>query len=145
MAEEKTATEHAEFHVTPEQAHSIACLLRYVVSLNTTVGLVSPTQRRIAPPTYRAVELAALVFEGKTFEEAAQEAETAWRGSLEENFDHALDILKSNREALQNAMSTFMRPEQFAEYLEISEQPFLEIVRSEVLNPVNNPMNIGKK
>ena len=145
MAEEETGTEHAGFHVTPEQAHSIASLLRYVISLNTTVGLISPTQRRMAPATYRAVELAALVFEGKTFEEAAQEAEAAWTSSLEENFNHALDILKSNREALQNAMSALMRPEQFAKYLEISEQPFLEIVKSEVLNPANNPMKIGEK
>ena len=135
----------AELRVTNEEARSIASLLRYAVSLNTTVGLVSPTQRRLATPTYRAVELAALVFEGKTFEEAAQEAEAAWTSSLEENFNHALDILKSNREALQNAMSALMRPEQFAKYLEISEQPFLEIVKSEVLNPANNPMKIGEK
>jgi hypothetical protein len=43
--------EAAELRITPEQARSIASLLRYAVSLNTTAGLVSPTQRRLATST----------------------------------------------------------------------------------------------
>ena len=50
-----------ELRITGEEARSVAALLRYAISLNTTVGLVSPTQRRLATPTYKAVELAALV------------------------------------------------------------------------------------
>ena len=41
--------ESAELRITSEEARKIASLLRYVVSLNTTVGLVSPTERRLAP------------------------------------------------------------------------------------------------
>jgi hypothetical protein len=44
-------------------ARTVAGLLRYAVSLNTTAGLVSPTQRRLAASTYRAIELAAGVLE----------------------------------------------------------------------------------
>jgi hypothetical protein len=47
-----------ELRITGEEARSVAALLRYAISLNTTVGLVSPTQRRLATPTYKAVELA---------------------------------------------------------------------------------------
>ncbi len=132
-------TESARLHATPEECRRIASLLRYVVSLNTTAGLLSPTERRLTTPTYRAVELAALILEGKTFEEAAREAEAAWTGSLEEDHRHALELMQSNRDALQSAITGMMRPERFAEYLEIPQQQFLELVRSGMLNPAKPP------
>jgi hypothetical protein len=82
-----------ELRITGEEARSVAALLRYAISLNTTVGLVSPTQRRLATPTYKAVELAALVLEGKTFEEAVEESNKIWTGSLEEDHRCALELL----------------------------------------------------
>ena len=142
MSEEKIGNEHTQFQITTQEARNIASLLRYVVSLNTTVGLVSPTERLITTPTYRAIELAALIFEGKTFEEAAREAETIWTSSLEENYRHALDIVRSNRKALQSAMTGLLRPEQFAEYLEISQKQFLELVKTGLLH---NPMRISEE
>ena len=129
----------AELRVTNEEARSIASLLRYVVSLNTTVGLVSPTQRRLATPTYRAVELAALILEGKSFEEAAREAEETWSGCLEEDHRRALELLQTTRDTLQSAMTGRMDPEQYAEYLEISQQQFLELVKSGMLTPAKIP------
>jgi hypothetical protein len=125
-------TRRAELRITDEEAQRIASLLRYAVSLNTTAGLVSPTDRRLTTPTYRATELAALVLEGKSFEEATREAETAWTGSLEEDHRRALDLLQSTRDALQSAMTGLMGPEQFAEYLEISQEQFLELVKSQM-------------
>ncbi|MCA1719074.1 MAG: hypothetical protein LC781_20360 [Actinobacteria bacterium] len=129
----------AELRVTNEEARRIANLLRYVVSLNTTVGLVSPTQRRLATPTYRAVELAALILEGKSLEEAAREAEDAWTGRLEEDHHRALELMQTTRDMLQSAMTGPMGPEQFAEYLEISQQQFLELVKSGMLTPAKIP------
>ena len=143
MANKETEKEYetasAELRVTKEEARSIASLLRYVVSLNTTVGLVSPTQRRLATPTYRAVELAALILEGKSFEEAAREAEGTWSGCLEEDHRRALELLQTTRDALQSAMTGRMDPEQYAEYLEISQQQFLELVKSGMLTPAKIP------
>ena len=144
MANEETIEKeiepgNAELRVTSEEARRIANLLRYVVSLNTTVGLVSPTERRLATPTYRAVELAALILEGKTFEEAAQEAEETWTGCLKEDHHRALNLLKTNRDALQGAMTGRMGPEQFAEYLEISQEQFLELIKSGMLKPAKIP------
>ena len=75
MSENETAG--AKLRITPDDARSIASLLRYAISLNTTVGLVSPTQRRLATSTYRAVELAASVLEGKPLEGAIQDANQA--------------------------------------------------------------------
>lgn len=136
MAErEAQTTGKAELGISSEEARGIANLLRYAVSLNTTAGLLSPTERRLTTPTYRAVELAAQVLEGKSFEEAAEAAETAWTGSLEGDHQHALELLSTYREALQNAMSGRMSPERFAEYLEISQDQFLELVRSELHKP----------
>ena len=66
-------TSRAELEITAEDARAVAGLLRYAVSLNTTAGLVSPTQRRLATSTYRAVELAAGVLEGKALEEAIRD------------------------------------------------------------------------
>jgi hypothetical protein len=137
--EKEYETANAELRVTNEEARSIASLLRYVVSLNTTVGLVSPTQRRLATPTYRAVELAALILEGKSFEEAAREAEGTWSGCLEEDHRRALELLQTTRDALQSAMTGRMDPEQCAEYLEISQQQFLELVKSGMLTPAKIP------
>ena len=137
--EKEIEPEGTQLHVTSEEARKIASLLRYVVSLNTTVGLLSPTERRLATPTYRAVELAALVLEGKTFEEATREAEAAWTGCLEEDHRHALELMQTTRNALQSTVTGRMGPEQFADYLEISQQQFLELIKSGMLKPAKIP------
>ena len=118
-----------ELRITGEEARSVTALLRYAISLNTTVGLVSPTQRRLATSTYKAVELAALVLEGKTFQEAVEESNKIWTGSLEEDHQRALELLQKERDAFREAMSGRMTPEQLAEYLEVQENQFLELVR----------------
>ncbi len=115
--------------ITQDEARRVANLLRYAVSLNTTAGLVSPTQRRLATSTYKAVELAALVLEGKTFEEAVEESNNAWTGSLEEDHRRALQVLERERDALRGAMSAHLTPEQLAEYLEVAQDQYLELVR----------------
>ena len=118
----------ARLEISAKEARHVANLLRYAVSLNTTVGLVR-AQRRLATTTYRATELAALVLEGKPFEEAAREASKTWTGSLEDDHRRALDLLQTQREALVRAMSGRMTPEQLAEYLEVTQDQFLELVR----------------
>ena len=135
----EAGAEGAELRITSEEAQKVASLLRYAISLNTTVGLVSPSVRRLTTPTYRAVELAALILEGKTFEEAAREAEDAWSGCLEEDHQHALELLQTNRDLLQNAMTGRLGPEQLAEYLKISQDQFLELVKSGMLTPAKVP------
>lgn len=120
--------DHARLEVSAEEARHVANLLRYAVSLNTTVGLVR-AQRRLATTTYRATELAALVLEGKPFEVAAAEASKSWTGSLEEDHRRALGLLKAQREVLLQAMSGRMTPEQLSEYLEVTQDQFLELVR----------------
>lgn len=135
MEQREAQTERAELRVTGEEARRIANLLRYAISLNTTAGLVSPTARRLATPTYRSVELAALVLEGKTFEEAAREAEAAWSGSLEEDYRRALEFMQTHRDALQDAMTGLMGPERFSEYLEISQRQFLELIKAQIPQP----------
>jgi hypothetical protein len=122
-------TTRTQLRITSEEARHVAALLRYAISLNTTVGLVSPTQRRLATSTYKAVELAALVLEGKTFEEAVEGSNEVWTGSLEEDYNRALELLHKERDALREAMSGRMTPEQLAEYLEDQESQFLELVR----------------
>jgi hypothetical protein len=122
-------TAPTELRITAEEARRIADLLRYTISLNTTAGLVSPTQRRLATSTYRAVELAALVLEGKTFEEAVEESSKAWTGFLEEDHRRALELLDEQRDTLKQAMSGHLSPEQIVEYLEVSQDQFLELVR----------------
>lgn len=122
-------TQGAGLRISPEEARSVASLLRYAVSLNTTAGLVSPTQRRLATSTYRAVELAALVLEGKALDEAIQEADQTWTGSLADDHLRAIALLTTQRDALKQAMSGYLTPEQLAEYLEISHNQFLELVR----------------
>jgi hypothetical protein len=125
-------TARAQLKVTEDEARRVANLLRYAVSLNTTAGLVSPTQRRLASSTYKAVELAALILEGRTFEEAIEESNKAWTGSLEEDHRRALQVLESERDALRDAMSARLTPEQLAEYLEVAQDQFLELVRQNV-------------
>jgi hypothetical protein len=120
--------DRVRLEVSAEEARHVANLLRYAVSLNTAVGLVR-AQRRLATTTYRATELAALVLEGKPFEEAAEEASKTWSGSLEEDHRRALNLLQTQRDALVQAMSGRLTPEQLAEYLEITQDQFLELVR----------------
>lgn len=120
--------ERAKLGVSPQEARHVANLLRYAVSLNTAVGLIR-AERRISTSTYRAVELAALVLEGKNFQEAAKEAGNAWTGSLEEDHRRALKLMQAQREALTQAMSGRLTPEQLAEYLEVNADEFLELVR----------------
>ena len=93
MSDAPNEANRTELRITGEETRSVAALLRYAISLNTTVGLVSPTQRRLATPTYRAVELAALVLEGKTFEKAVEESNKIWTGSLNEDHRRALELL----------------------------------------------------
>lgn len=126
---ERQEAHQAELRVTPEEARSIASLLRYAISLNTTAGLVSPTQRRLATSTYRAVELAALVLEGKAIDEAIQESDQTWTGSLAEDHLRAIELLTTERDALRRAMSGLLTPQQLADYLEIAQEQFLELVR----------------
>ncbi len=125
---ERQEAHQAELRITPEEARSIASLLRYAISLNTTAGLVSPTQRRLATSTYRAVELAALVLEGKALDEAVRESDQTWTGSLVEDHLHAIKLLASERDALRRTMSGLLTPEQLADYLEITQDQFLELV-----------------
>jgi hypothetical protein len=129
MPETQKETARTELRITNEEAQRVAALLRYAVSLNTTVGLVSPTQRRLATSTYKAVELAALVLEGKTFDEAVEESNRKWTGSLEEDHRRALELLEKQRDALRQSMSGHLPPEQLAEYLEVAQDQFLELVR----------------
>ncbi len=126
--------DRTQLEISAEEARHVANLLRYAVSLNTAVGLVR-AERRLSTSTYRAVELAALVLEGKTFREAAQEAGKAWTGSLEEDHRRALKLLQSQREALIQAMSGHLTPEQMAEYLEVNADEFLELLRPKTASP----------
>lgn len=126
--------DRAELGVSPEEARHVANLLRYAISLNTTVGLVR-AQRRLATTTYRATELAALILEGKSFEQAAQEAAETWTGSLEEDHRRALRLLQAQRDTLVHAMSGRLTPEQLQEYLEVTQDQFLELVRPNFPKP----------
>ncbi len=129
VPEPKDEATQAQLEITKDEARRVANLLRYAVSLNTTAGLVSPTQRRLASSTYKAVELAALILEGRSFEQAIEESNKAWTGSLEEDHRRALLVLESERDALRDAMSAYLTPEQLAEYLEVAQDQFLELVR----------------
>src|ERR671910_3356776 len=129
MSETRDEAGRTELRITEQEARHVADLLRYAVSLNTTAGLISPTQRRLATSMYKAVELAALVLEGKTFEEAVEEANNTWTGSLEEDHHRALELLQQKRDTLKDAMSGRLDPELLAEYLEVQENQFLELVR----------------
>ena len=131
MPDASDDTARAELRITAEQARLIAGFLRYAIGLNTTAGLVFPGQRRLATSTYRAAELAALVLEGKTFEEAVEGSSKAWTGSLEEDHSHALELLQ--RDALEQAASNHLSPEQTAEYLEIPQDQFLQLIRPDLV------------
>jgi phosphoribosylamine-glycine ligase len=128
VQENESKNHQAGLRVSEEEAKRVADLLRYAVSLNTTVGLVSP-ERRLAPSTYRAIELAALVLEGKSFEEAVEEAEKSWTGRLEEDHDRALALIRTTRDHLTEAMSGALTPEKAARYLEVENEQFLELVK----------------
>ena len=125
---ENNGKSRTELRVTPEEAQHLANLLRYAVSLNTTAGLISPTERRLSTSTYRAVELAARVLEGRTFDEALEESCEVWSGSLEEDHSRALELLESTRKELKNAMSGRVPPERIAEFLEVTEEQFVELL-----------------
>jgi hypothetical protein len=127
LSEEPSA--RAELGITRQDARSIAGLLRYAISLNTTVGLLTPTQRRLASSTYRAVELAAGVLEGMPLHEAVRAADQAWSGSLEEDHAHALELLESERDALREVLSNHLTPEQLADYLEVRGDQYLQLLR----------------
>ena len=130
MAEE-AQNGRAELRISTEEARAIAELLRYVISLNTTAGLLSPTERRLTTPTYRAVELAARVLEGEPLEEALEGSESSWTGSLEQDYGRCLDLLiEANQKALRDAMAALLRPDRLAQYLTISQEQFLELVSS---------------
>ena len=133
-------TSRAELEITAEDARVVAGLLRYAVSLNTTAGLVSPTQRRLATSTYRAVELAAGVLEGKALEEAIRDADRAWTGSLEEDHLHAIELLGRERDALKEVLSSHLTPKQLADYLEVHGDQYLELLRQ---NPVKERDEAG--
>ena len=124
----------AKLGISPEEARHVANLLRYAISLNTAVGLVR-AERRLSSGTYRAVELAALVLEGQTLEEAAREAADAWTGSLEEDHRRALTLLQTQREALTQAISGHLTPEQLAQYMEVNADEFLELLRPRTASP----------
>lgn len=126
---ETPETRQTEVRIPCEEARRIASLLRYAVSLNTTAGLVSPTERRLATPTYKAVELAALVLEGEAFDEAVEQANNTWTGSLEEDHQRAMHLLEKNREFLRQSMTGQMTPEQLTEFLEVTQDQFLELTR----------------
>ncbi len=125
---EECGTHRAELRVSEEEAKRVAELLRYAVSLNTTVGLVSP-ERRLAPSTYRAIELAALVLEGKSFEDAVEESDENWSGVLEKDHEHALELLQTTRKHLTEAMNGTLTPQKAARYLEVENDQFLELVK----------------
>lgn len=134
----------AELRISTEEARAIAELLRYVVSLNTTAGLLSPSERRLTTPTYRAVELAARALEGETLEDALEDSESSWTGSLAQDYQHSLDLLlEANRNALHDAMSILLRPDRLAQYLTISQEQFLELVRSGMKPPLQKPKDTG--
>ena len=135
MSDAPNEANRTELRITGEEALSVAALLRYAISLNTTVGLVSPTERRLTTPTYRAVELAAQILEGKTFNEAAQESAAAWTGSLEKDYQRALELVQSSQDAIKQLMAQYMQPEQFTQYLEVSQQQFLELIKAGIPRP----------
>jgi hypothetical protein len=132
-------TAGAELKITAEDARAVAGLLRYAASLNTTVGLVSPTQRRLATSTYRAVELAAGVLEGKPLEEAIRDADLAWTGSLEEDHLRAIELLARECDTLKEILSRHLTPEQLADYLEVRPDQYLQLLSQSPINEKDEP------
>ena len=132
-------TTGTDLKITAEEARAVAGLLRYAVSLNTTAGLVSPTQRRLATSTYKAVELAAGVLEGKPLQEAIRDADQTWTGSLEEDHLRAIELLSQKRDALEAALSNCLTPEQLADYLEVQGDQYLELLRQSPIKESDEP------
>jgi hypothetical protein len=60
-----------------------------------------------------------------------------WTGSLEEDHRRALELLEKQCDTLKQAMSGHLSPEQIAEYLEVSQDQFLELVRPNFTNRGN--------
>ncbi|HJQ30145.1 MAG TPA: hypothetical protein VJ827_12450, partial [Rubrobacter sp.] len=79
--------------------------------------------------TCKAVELAALVLEGKPLDEAVRKSGQTWTGSLAEDHTLALELLERERDTLREALSNHLTPEQLADYLEIQSDQFLELLR----------------
>jgi hypothetical protein len=132
-------TKAAELQITARDALTVAALLRYAVSLNTAVGLVSPTQRRLATSTYRAVELAAGILEGKPLEEAIRNADYAWTGSLEQDHLRAIELLELERDTLRESLSDRLTPDQLTDYLEVHQDQYLELLRRSPLEERDEP------
>jgi hypothetical protein len=137
MPEIRNETAHTKLRITREEAQHVADMLRYAVSLNTTAGLVSPTQRRLATTTYKAVELAALVLEGKTFDEAVEESSKAWTGSLEEDHRRALELMQKQRDSLRQAMSGRLPPSKAPNTSNTSKSPRTSSWSSSARTPRN--------
>jgi hypothetical protein len=57
-----------------------------------------------------------------------EESNEKWTGSLEEDHQHALELVRGQRDAIREAMSSHMTPEQLSEYLEIAQDQFLELL-----------------
>jgi hypothetical protein len=69
------------------------------------------------------------VLEGKPLDEAVRAADQAWSGSLVEDHVNALELLERQRDVLRDAMSGHLTPEQLADYLEVREDQFVELLR----------------
>lgn len=123
----QAAAHNAHLNISAEEARTIASLLRYVVSLNTTAGLIQ-AERRLATPTYRAIELAASVLEGQTFTEAVETSTRTWTGSLTNDHRRALETLQQTQKLLRASMTGQLTPDQLAEYLEITQEQFEELL-----------------
>lgn len=123
--------------MTATQAKVVAALLRYAMSLNVTVGLVSPTQRRLSGNTQHAIELAARVLEGEPLDEALRKALETWTGTLRTDHDTALDIVQNTRDTLLTN-NPFFSPKELSELMEIADDHLLDLMRLSTPNP-NTP------
>ena len=125
----------AELNVTAAQAKAVAALLRYAMSLNVTVGLVSPSQRRLSGNTQRAIELAARVLEGETLDEALPRALDTWTGTLATDHETALNVVRNTRETLLTENPNFS-PQQLQALMEVAEDQLLDLLRLSPINPI---------
>jgi hypothetical protein len=63
-------------------------------------------------------------------------ADKTWTGSLESDHLHALEVLQRERASLLEAMSGRLTPAQLAEYLEVAQDHYLELIRANLrMNP----------
>lgn len=106
----------------------VAALLRYAMCLNVTVGLVSPTQRRLAANTQRAIELAARVLEGEEIDEALPAALQTWTGTLGTDHETALEVLRNTRKMLLTD-NPFLDDERVREMMEVAEDQLFDLLR----------------